>query len=388
MRLICTADLPDDARLARDILTGRDGAPLLRAGVTLSARFVEHLNKAGIQAVWVEDEYSRGIDPLPIISAQTRALGTRVLATLHQEAREAVAAGRGLDPEATDGLSEVVDAILEDVEEDEEEPVVLADLCGASAYDLQHAIDMTALGLLVGRRLIVEHGWLDYKGERHDDRREERLFRLGMGLLLSDIGKISVPEAVRQKPGKLTEEEWEIVKTHPKAGVKLIRDTGAWCPLVQACVLRHHERWDGSGYPEGKGGAEIHEMARIAAVADVFDAITSERPYAAAKPTHVGVQTILAGAGTHFDPVICDVFARRVVPFPPGIELELTDGRRAVVVSVPDHEPDRPVLRVISGPGSPVDVALTQDRAIQIAGWVGREGGRESDPAAGTARAA
>jgi HD-GYP domain-containing protein (c-di-GMP phosphodiesterase class II) len=228
---------------------------------------------------------------------------------------------------------------------------------------------MTALGLLVGRRLITEHGWLDYKGERQDDRIEERLFRLGMGLLLADIGKLAIPESILNKPGKLTEEEWEIVKTHPKAGVKLVRDTGAWCPLVQGCVLRHHERWNGTGYPEGKVAAEVHEMARIAAVADVFDAITSERPFATAKPAHMAVQTILAGAGTQFDPVICEVFASRVAPFPTGVEVELTDGRRAIVVSVPELELDRPVLRVISGPGAPFDVSLQSDQTIQVAGW-------------------
>ena len=189
-----------------------------------------------------------------------------------------------------------------------------------------------------------------------------------MGLLLSDIGKLAIPESIRHRQGPLSEEEWEIVRTHPKAGVKLIRDTPAWCPLVQACVLRHHERWDGSGYPEGKSRDEVHEMARIAAVADTFDAITSERAFAPAQPAHVGVQTILAGSGTQFDPVICDVFAHRVAPFPPGIELELADGRRAIVVSVPEYEPDRPVLRVIGG-GSALDVDLTQDRSIEIAGW-------------------
>jgi HD-GYP domain-containing protein (c-di-GMP phosphodiesterase class II) len=369
MRLVSTDALPADARLAHDILTGRDAAPLLRAGVTLSERFVEHLHRAGIQAVWIEDSLGQGIDPVPVLSAQTRAVATRVLAALHDESRQAVVAGRSLDPEATEELSEVVDAILEEIEEHDGKAVVLADLCGPAAYDLQHSIDMTALGLLIGRRLIIEHGWLDYKGERQDDRHEERLFRLGMGLLLSDIGKLAIPESIRNRPGRLSEEDWEIVRTHPKAGVKLIRDTPAWCPLVQACVLRHHERWDGSGYPERKSGAEIHEMARIAAVADTFDAITSERPFAPARPAHVGVQAILAGAGTQFDPVICDVFAHRVAPFPPGIELELADGRRAIVVSVPEYELDRPVLRVIGGAGSGVDVDLRQDRSIEIAGW-------------------
>jgi len=369
MRLVATSDLQEDTALARDILTGRDAAPLLRAGVKLNARFIEHLHRAGIQGVYVEDRFSHGIDPHPVISAQTRGVATRAIAALHDEARQAVAAGRTLDPEATDDLSDVVDQILMEVEECDAKAVVLADLCGAEAYGLQHPIDMTALGLLVGRRLIIEHGWLDYKGERQDDRHEERLFRLGMGLLLADIGKLAIPESVLNKPGKLSEEEWEIVKTHPKAGVKLVRDTGAWCPLVQACVLRHHERWDGIGYPEGKVATDIHEMARIAAVADVYDAITSDRIHAPAKPAHVGVQTILAGAGTQFDPTIIDVFSRLVAPFPPGVEVDLTDGRRAVVVSVSDVALDRPVVRVISGPDAPVDIALTADPSIQIAGW-------------------
>jgi HD-GYP domain-containing protein (c-di-GMP phosphodiesterase class II) len=381
MRLVATANLQEETTLARDILTGRDAAPLLRAGAKLNARYIEHLRRAGILGVYVEDQFSQGIDPQPVIGAQTRGKATRVLADLHDEARQAVAAGRPLDEEATDQLSEVVDEILLEIEESDGKAVVLDDLCAADAYQFQHPIDVTALGLLIGRRLIIEQGWLDYKGERQDDRHEERLFRLGMGLLLSDIGKLAIPESILNKPGKLSEEEWAIVQTHPKAGVKLVRDTGAWCPLVQACVLRHHERWDGSGYPEGKNGGEIHEMARIAAVADVYDAITSERVFAPAKPAHVAFQAILAGAGTQFDPTIIDVFSRRVAPFPPGVEVELADGHRAVVVSVSELAPDRPVVRVISGPGAPVDISLTADPSVQIAGW-------NPTPAAGTAQAA
>jgi HD-GYP domain-containing protein (c-di-GMP phosphodiesterase class II) len=369
MRLVATSDLREDTTLARDILTGREAAPLLRAGVKLSARFIEHLQRAGVLGVYVEDQYSEGIDSQPVVGGETRGMATRAIAAVYDEARRCVASGRTLDPAATDGLSDVVDQILLEIESLDGKYVVLADLCAADAYTLQHPIDVTALGLLIGRRLIIEHGWLDYRGERQDDRHEERLFRLGMGLLLSDIGKLAIPGAILNKPGKLSEEEWAIVKTHPKAGVKLVRDTGAWCPLVQACVLRHHERWDGAGYPEGKTATEIHEMARIAAVADVYDAITSERVFAAAKPAHVAVQTILAGAGTQFDPTIIDVFSRRVAPFPPGVEIELTDGRRAVVVSVSELALDRPVVRVISGAGAPVDISLTADPGIQIAGW-------------------
>ncbi|MGO9890607.1 MAG: HD-GYP domain-containing protein [Solirubrobacteraceae bacterium] len=381
MRLVATSDLQEDTTLAQDILTGRDAAPLLRAGVKLNARFIEHLNRAGILGVYVEDQFSQGIESEPVISGQTRGLATRAVAAIFEEAKRCAVSGRALEQDATDELADVVDQILLEIEESDGKNVVLADLCAADAYNLQHPIDVTALGLLIGRRLIIEHGWLDYKGERQDDRHEERLFRLGMGLLLADIGKTAIPEAILNKPGKLSEEEWEIVRTHPKAGVKLIRDTGAWCPLVQACVLRHHERWDGTGYPEGKAGSDIHEMARIAAVADVFDAITSERRFAPANPAHVGVQAVLAGAGTQFDSTITDVFSRRVAPFPPGVEVELTDGRRAVVVSVSELALDRPVVRIISGPEAPVDISLTADPSIQIVGW-------NPVPVAGAAQAA
>src|SRR5579871_3202168 len=123
MRLVQLHDLPEQHRLARDIFSGRDAAPLLRAGVTLSERFVDHLQRAGVQAVWIEDEHGHGIDPVPVISGQTRALATRVLAALHAETREAVAHRRTLDPESTDELSDVVDAILQEIEEHGDTPV-------------------------------------------------------------------------------------------------------------------------------------------------------------------------------------------------------------------------------------------------------------------------
>jgi HD-GYP domain-containing protein (c-di-GMP phosphodiesterase class II) len=369
MRLVSLSNLPEESTLARDILTGRDAAPLLRAGVKMTGRYVDALSKAGILAVYVEDQWSEGIAPEPGITSETRSLATRAVAAAYEDAKRAVPARRALSGGVTDALADAIDRILTEIEDINGAGLVLADLCAADAYNFQHAIDVTVLGLLIGQRLLNEHGWVDFRGVRQYDRHEERLARLGLGLLLHDIGKAAVPEEILNKPGKLTEAEWAIMRTHPKAGVELVRDSNAWCPLVQACVLRHHERWDGSGYPDAKSGTDIHEMARIAAVADVYDAITSERVYAPAKPAYTGVQTILAGAGTQFDPTITDVFARLVAPFPPGIEIELADGRRGIVVRVPDHALDRPVVRVITGPGAPFDVALAEDRSIGIAGW-------------------
>ena len=178
----------------------------------------------------------------------------------------------------------MVEKILREIENSGSTALVLADLACADAYTFQHSIDVTALGLLIGQRMFSEHGWVDFRGVRQHVRRDERLSRLGMGLLLHDIGKLAVSSEIVNKPGRLSEQEWKIMRSHPRLGVELLRDTSAWCPLVQAIVLRHHERWDGSGYPDGKREGEIHEMARIAAIADVYDAITSDRAYASAAP--------------------------------------------------------------------------------------------------------
>ena len=165
---------------------------------------------------------------------------------------------------------------------------------------------------------------------------EERLSTLGLGLLLHDIGKLAIPLGILNKPGKLTPEEWGIMKSHPRAGVDML-DGSHWSPLIKSVVLRHHERWNGSGYPDGKAGGEIHQMARIAAVADVYDAITSERLYAPARPAADGVRAIIDGMGTLFDPEVVDAFCKVVAPFPAGTSVEFTDGRKGIVVSVPDE---------------------------------------------------
>jgi HD-GYP domain-containing protein (c-di-GMP phosphodiesterase class II) len=117
-------------------------------------------------------------------------------------------------------------------------------------------------------------------------------------------------------------------------------------PLAKSVVRSHHERWDGGGYPDGLAGEEITEFARLAAVADTFDAVTSERPYRGASPPHVGVRVVRNETGKAFDPQMVEVFDDVVAPYPPGHEIELTDGRRGVTVEVKPGSFDFPLVRV------------------------------------------
>jgi HD-GYP domain-containing protein (c-di-GMP phosphodiesterase class II) len=169
-----------------------------------------------------------------------------------------------------------------------------------------------------------------------------------MGLLLHDIGKMVVPAEVLNKPGKLDAEEWALMQTHPDAGVALL-DSATISPLVRSVVRDHHERFDGSGYPRGLVGDQLGEFARIAAVADVYDAITSQRPYAPAEPPHVGVRVIADGAGSAFDPTVVQVFRRLVMPYPLGTEVTLPDGRIGVVAEIDPDRAYEPLVRTEAG---------------------------------------
>ena len=124
---------------------------------------------------------------------------------------------------------------------------------------------------------------------------------------LHDIGKIGVPDSVLRKPGRLTEVETAIMQTHTTAGAQILGGSSHRILSVAATIARgHHERWDGSGYPDGLQGQDIPRDARIVAVADVFDVLTHERPYKVAYPLEGALQIIVESSGLHFDPDVVE----------------------------------------------------------------------------------
>ncbi len=131
---------------------------------------------------------------------------------------------------------------------------------------------------------------------------------------MHDTGKVAIPDAILRKPGPLTEAEWAVMRTHARVGHQILSMSDA--PLFRMAAeiaLGHHEKWDGSGYPEGASGAAIPESARIVAVADVFDALSMRRPYKEAWPLEKVLATLDQAAGTHFEPRLIETF-HRILP--------------------------------------------------------------------------
>jgi HD-GYP domain-containing protein (c-di-GMP phosphodiesterase class II) len=199
--------------------------------------------------------------------------------------------GTLLPHDVLDELTGVAGLIVGEVGELDGADFQLHDRLQTASYPIEHAIDVTVIGLLLGRSLVPRDG----------------LEELGMGLFLQDIGKLALPQRLVHKAGPLAPDEWELMMQHTVLGLQFLRDERI-TSRTRAVVRHHHERWDGSGYPDELAGAEIPLFARIAAVADVFDAVTSRRRHAPAASGRVGIDVLRAGAGKTFDPEVVGAF--------------------------------------------------------------------------------
>jgi HD-GYP domain-containing protein (c-di-GMP phosphodiesterase class II) len=177
---------------------------------------------------------------------------------------------------------------------------------------------------------------------------------LQVAVPLHDIGKIGIPDQVLAKPGGLTEAEVEVMRTHVAKGLAIVEavpDLGPAIPIIRS----HHERWDGRGYPEGLSGEQIPLLARIVAVADAFDAMTSDRPYRCGMPLEDALEALKAAAGTQFDPDVVAAFTRLRGDIERLLAQE-TDLKR-LAEGMPGTSPNRPTLRVLT---ADLDEAATQ----------------------------
>jgi putative nucleotidyltransferase with HDIG domain len=165
------------------------------------------------------------------------------------------------------------------------------------SYTGEHCKDVVRLALEVSRRLK-----LDAESLRHVE----------FAALLHDVGKIAVPKEIVNKPGKLDEHEWEIIKTHTVEGQKMLERVGGFMREVGEIVRSHHERWDGGGYPDGLRECQIPLAARIVSCCDTFNAMTTTRPYREALPVSVAVAELKANAGSQFDPWVVDALVALV----------------------------------------------------------------------------
>ncbi|WP_150911549.1 HD-GYP domain-containing protein [Marinobacter halotolerans] len=212
-------------------------------------------------------------------------------------------------------------------------------------YLLEHSVNLSVLMSLFGRYRKLS---------------SDALHQTIVGALLHDIGKILTPDEVLHKPGRLSAEEFEVMKAHARHSRDILATTEGIGELSIITAAQHHERLDGSGYPEGLKGEEISIYGRMVAITDVYDAITADRVYhRGVTPSH-GLKKLLEWSGDHLDPKLVREFIRCVGLYPIGSLVLLESGRLGVVVETNDDDQRLPVLRVMYDTHARAPVSVTR----------------------------
>ncbi|WP_031483165.1 HD-GYP domain-containing protein [Maridesulfovibrio frigidus] len=226
----------------------------------------------------------------------------------------------------------IVDKIIENVSANKSASLTLSFLKRYDEYTYTHSINVNLFSILLGKDMGLDR---------------EQLQHLGIAALFHDVGKGRVPSEVLNKPGKLTEDEFDIMKGHPLLGLKVLRSVDGLSPEILRGVVEHHERFNGTGYPRQLEGDGIHPYGRMIAIADVYDALTSVRVYKKAMTAAKTLTLMYKWKGTDFDPVYLNRFVRVIGIYPPGSFVQLNDERYALVLETNENAPLKPMVKIL-----------------------------------------
>jgi HD-GYP domain-containing protein (c-di-GMP phosphodiesterase class II) len=272
--------------------------------------------------------------PAPPVTPASFDEELRRAATLCRSAREATLSmfnearlGNAVD---TDSCMPLVSEIANSVSRNPGALISLARLKTSDDYTYMHSVAVCALMVSLARALGMN---------------EEECRHAGLAGLMHDIGKATVPLSILNKPGKLTDDEFREVKHHPARGHELLLRADTASEAVLDVCLHHHEKVDGSGYPHHLRGEEISLMARMGAICDVYDAVTSNRPYKAGWDPAEAIARMVSWKG-HFDPKVLSAFIKAIGIYPTGALVKMRSGRLAVVIEQNAAVLTKPVVKV------------------------------------------
>ncbi len=209
----------------------------------------------------------------------------------------------------------------------------LSNLRSIDDYTFSHCVNVSIYAMIIGIGLNMK---------------TESLHALGAGAIMHDVGKMLVQQDILQKPGGLTSNEFDEIKRHTLLGYELLKKVKNFGEVAAKIALYHHERMDGSGYPLQVKGEEIPLYARIVAVSDVFDALTTNRVYRSKEPPHRALDFITTEAGKHFDADVVDVFVKQMAFYSIGTAVVLSSGEKGLVSRNNPQFPHMPVIRIVT----------------------------------------
>lgn len=332
MRLLPIQFCKPGMRLAKKIFS-QDGLVLLGENVELTSRLLTRLEQNGIQYIYIADPRTDDIEIPEIISEDTIRYALHEIKQSFRELMDRPKKRKGsVQPYVAQPFKSVMNRIIEDLAGHRDAMIMLMNMGSVDHYLYQHSLNVCVYTTLLG----MAHGYS-----------QDELMTLGMGALLHDVGKTQISTNVLMKPDKLSDSEFEHMKQHAKIGYELLKDEPNIPLLVAHCAFQHHERLDGSGYPRGIKGDEIHEYAKWIGLVDSYDAMTTTRIYRDPVLPHQAIEVLYAGTGTLYEQYMVQMFRDKVAIYPLGISVKLNSGETGVVVDFNSSYPHRPVVRVL-----------------------------------------
>lgn len=290
---------------------------LLHRGKALTEHLITRLLGYGYQGLYIDDELTEDLEIEEILCMELRA--------------KALSAIQKLDVDgARDVAKEIVDSILLSGQVS----LDMIDLRSFDDYTYFHSLNVAVLATIIGMGM-------EYSKQELED--------LCVAGMFHDIGKCAVPQEILNKPGRLTAEEFAVIKQHPQKSYDFLSDRLDITSNIRMGVLCHHENEDGTGYPLGITGDRIHPFAKILHVVDVYDALSSKRPYKKAYARSEVLEYLMGGSMSMFDESIIGLFLKYVPIYPKGCGVILSDGREGIVCENNKESSLRPRIRLVTG---------------------------------------
>lgn len=323
MRLISTDKCKEGMVVAKTIQRA-DGSILINQGMELKQRYIDKMREIGIRQIYIEYDLFLKPKMQNLVNEETR----QEAVTLIHEQMSKLTYSDGLDLRR---IEVVVKDVINQLLSTDDLINSLAEIRSIDDYTFGHSVNVGILSMVIG----ISMGYS-----------KETLLDLGLGAILHDIGKTRVPLDILNKPGRLSDMEYNEIKKHTLKGFDIIQNSGKLSENASLVALNHHERYDGKGYPNGLTGESIPIFSRIVSVVDVYDALTNDRVYSPKVKKSEAIDYIISMADKQFDPNVVDLLVSKVSVYTIGEGILLSSGQKGYVISIDSKTPTRPLVRI------------------------------------------
>ena len=315
--------------LAQDVVD-KHGRTLIVTGIPLKREILRLLEKHEISSVFIKEATNSVNRQIQTAESVTSA---EIRLKLISSVRDAFTNTNGVGKQLAH-LQSAVEDVVHTLAKRENVLLYLNDIDYTSDYLFMHSVNVGLFSIVIGMAMNVPH---------------EELCLLGMGGFLHDFGKTAISSNIIDKRSKLTLTEFNEIKEHASLGYRMLKNDDQLDYRIMFMALQHHERCNGSGYPWGIEKEKIHPLARIVAVADIYDALTTDRVYRSRLSSSASIQMINEGNRIHFDPSVIAAFNKVVIPYHIGNDVTLSHGVKGQVVGLNSSNLVRPLISTNEG---------------------------------------